>query len=1232
MIKCNIISLNVRGLGAYQKRRKMYTQLRKSGASVICIQETHSTLKTEYVWKTEWGQHAIFNHGSSNSRGVAILFNNINRKNVRCLYQDNRGRCIICEVSINNIEILVVNVYAPNLDEPEFFTDIFDRISTTAYINLVIIGDFNVVLEHIDRTEYKVYNHKAAEKIREKMSEYNLVDQWRVMNPNAIQYSWYRYAPKYSASRIDYALVNEACRNKIMGAEYGSVTGTDHNMLTLELMFSTVNRGKGTWKFNNQLLMSKDFCASVSEKIKQILEKYQSVDAVKKWDILKYEVTTYIQTLARRIAHEKNNKFRQLEQKIATLKNQLSSQDDSSLAQQLHTAQTEYDELLTQKAMGAAFRSKARWLSDGEKCSKYFFSLEKQRAGAKTISVLKNSQGVLIDNPNEIMSELHSFYQRLYKSDHDVSFCLENKTTNKLSFQQMHKLENNLQIEELESALFAMKNDKSPGVDGLTVEFYKFFWNDIKLVLYEMMELSYENMLLPDSVTKGLITLLPKKDKDITMVKNWRPLTMLNIDYKIISKALANRIKSVLDSIISDDQSGFMKGRQISNTIRKTMDIIDILKKQHRSGHVISLDFHKCFDMIEVTAITGSMRYFGFGEYMINMIQLLQTNFFSAVCYNGNLSEWIEVTRSCHQGDPVSSYVFLMCGEVMSHMLKANKRIEPLIIFNEEEPLSQFADDTQLFQNATQTSLDATVETLDIVKRNTGLTVNYDKSAIHCINCEPMNTNTDWAWTKEYPVILGVDTSPCSTQIEKLLLRAEHVLNTWHYRQLSLTGKIMIVNTLVASIYMYLLQVLPDPSEEFYMQHDEMVTQYLWGKNKKPKISMITLKAAKISGGRKLVDIPKRIKSLKLPWLVKETNFLCNIRGELVPDALGVLFFDCNLNSKDAHLYINANSPTFWKEICYHWFDFTQNRQSVTPNKQIIWCNSEVRIDKRPVLLNNLAKAGLVYLEQLYNITESRFKTVEEITNEYAHISWLMYSSLLTAIPTEWKDCMRSNTTSVATNELMYDKLKEMKKPTAFVYNVLIEENSQILKLHVKINKLMSVSCTIVEYQKAFRAIHQVTNITKYRDFQYRLLVNAIHTNTKLYHWRIVDSQYCEWCINTQQTVKHLFFDCPRVQNFYQQIECFILMLDSCLNLTVNYKNVVLGNVHPQAKHVVNFLFLTAKQYIYSCKCCNKPLIYQQWLAKVKEICALERYIAKTQNKLSYHSKKWAIFETHDTP
>ncbi len=121
---------------------------------------------------------------------------------------------------------------------------------------------------------------------------------------------------------------------------------------------------------------------------------------------------------------------------------------------------------------------------------------------------------------------------------------------------------------------------KSPGSDGLTTEFYKMYWNEIKQYYVDSINFSFENGSLTELQKQGIITLLPKKDKNALIIDNWRPISLLNVDYKIATKVIANRIKNVLNSLIDANQTGFLKGRYIGENVRTIIELIEETKRK----------------------------------------------------------------------------------------------------------------------------------------------------------------------------------------------------------------------------------------------------------------------------------------------------------------------------------------------------------------------------------------------------------------------------------------------------------------------------------------------------------------------------------------------------------------------------------------------------------------------------------------------------------------------------
>ena len=141
-----------------------------------------------------------------------------------------------------------------------------------------------------------------------------------------------------------------------------------------------------------------------------------------------------------------------------------------------------------------------------------------------------------------------------------------------------------------------MKNSKSPGLDGFTVEFFNFFWIDIGIFI--LRSLKYRNGSLSITQKQGLITCLPKTNKSRLSLKNWRPISLLNVIYKLASSVIANRVKNTLQSVIHENQKGFIAGRFIGENIRLIYDVLFETKQQNIPGLILSIDFEKAFDTV----------------------------------------------------------------------------------------------------------------------------------------------------------------------------------------------------------------------------------------------------------------------------------------------------------------------------------------------------------------------------------------------------------------------------------------------------------------------------------------------------------------------------------------------------------------------------------------------------------------------------------------------------------
>ena len=155
-----------------------------------------------------------------------------------------------------------------------------------------------------------------------------------------------------------------------------------------------------------------------------------------------------------------------------------------------------------------------------------------------------------------------------------------------------------LTLQDYGKALKELPNNKSPGCDGFTTNFYKFFWIDIKELLFESYNYSFEKNAMTQEQKRGILNLLPKKDKDLRYLANWRPVSLLTTDYKILTKALAMKLQKVIPTIVDSDQVGYIKKRYIGENVRIIQDILLKADLEKLDAYITQIDFEKALILL----------------------------------------------------------------------------------------------------------------------------------------------------------------------------------------------------------------------------------------------------------------------------------------------------------------------------------------------------------------------------------------------------------------------------------------------------------------------------------------------------------------------------------------------------------------------------------------------------------------------------------------------------------
>lgn len=537
-IDLNVISLNVQGLRNRAKRLKIFQYCKRFRANYVLLQETHSLMQDELGWKRDWGNDIFFSHGTSHSAGVAILIGKSNEKvnnsNVMC---DNQGRYIILEVELNKEVITLMNLYGPNDDKGQkmYYEQIHRLLLTkVSGTQLLLGGDFNIFLDHtLDKKGGIARDRQALQTINNMIDDLSLVDVWRKQNPYKKCYTWPARQNPPVACRLDYWLVSASIVKNVVSVKINESIGTDHKLIQIKQKYEGENlRGPGFWKFNNSLLEDGKYKLELKKVIERKKEEHKNIqDARVKWDLLKYEIQSYTLTYSRAKARLRRELEFKLDQELRRLDNEMCDCENPSdeLVAQYSQIKRQLEKLMEYRARGEQIRSRMEWQEKGEKGTKFFFNLEKNRKSKSVVKELKIGNEILT-NQKDILSEEKHFYEELYSeksSERDKAYTpyfFNEIEIPKLTEEEKLSCEGILSDDECWKALIEMGDNKSPGSDGLTKEFYKVFWSEINIELLEGLNTGYSLGELSNSQKQGIITLLQKEGKDLSLLKNWRPV------------------------------------------------------------------------------------------------------------------------------------------------------------------------------------------------------------------------------------------------------------------------------------------------------------------------------------------------------------------------------------------------------------------------------------------------------------------------------------------------------------------------------------------------------------------------------------------------------------------------------------------------------------------------------------------------------------------------------------
>ncbi|KAH9786028.1 reverse transcriptase domain-containing protein [Citrus sinensis] len=492
-------------------------------------------------------------------------------------------------------------------------------------------------------------------------------------------------------------------------------------------------------------------------------------------------------------------------------------------------------------------RSKSLWLKEGDMNSRYFHSTASKRKRQNMIGRLWNSAGQWCSNPAVVNSLIGEYFSKLFHLEGSTSAYIISCVATKITAAQNQELLEPFTAIDVRDALFSMHPDKSPGPDGMNPVFFQKFWHIVGGDVTAACLNFIDNCEFPDELNATAIVLIPKKSKP-EYLADLRPIALCNVLYKIVAKMLANRMKAVLSLIISENQSAFVPGRAITDNILISAEIMYYLKRkrQGKTGIVaLKIDMSKAYDRIEWGFLKAMMLKLGFAARWVELILLCVSTVTYKVIQDNKEVGPIAPSRGLRQGDPLSPYLFIICAEGLSSLLRKQERAGLMhgVRVARGAPIVThlfFADDCFLFFHANEQEARIIKQSLASYGAASGQVVNYNKSSIsysanvRAASAQQVCDILKVAATSNHGSYLGLPSSIGRNKNETFRFirdKAWRRLQSWNQKLLSRAGKEILLKIVAQAMPNYAMNLYLLPLD-LCRELERMMNSFWWGNHR----------------------------------------------------------------------------------------------------------------------------------------------------------------------------------------------------------------------------------------------------------------------------------------------------------------------------------------------------------------------------------------------------------------
>ncbi|XP_031126953.1 uncharacterized protein LOC116029190 [Ipomoea triloba] len=538
------------------------------------------------------------------------------------------------------------------------------------------------------------------------------------------------------------------------------------------------------------------------------------------------------------------NRKRHLEARILGIQQALSYTSLASLQALERKLIRELNDVLDQEEALWFQKSRKDWIRDGDRNTRFYHTATVIKRNRGRVRFLK-IQGSWTDEPATVSNHIINYYVSLFcrLPREDGGNLAQIEPNRKITTEQANRLCGRVTIDEVKKAVFGMKKYGSPGPDGIPVIFYQHFWEEVGTVLTDMVNQALETGMVHKSLLQACMTLIPKKDTPETAA-DFRPITLLNVAFKVISKVLVNRMRPIMCKLIRPHQNSFLPGRSTLDNVILTQEIIHNMHKRNgkKGLMAVKIDLQKAYDSVDWEFLGDTLEGFGFPKKVIDLILFALKECDISIIWNGGRLPSFKPGRSLRQGDPLAPYLFNLVMERLAYDIHKEVSLgdwKPIRISRGRTSISHlfFADDLMLFSEATEHQANKMMECLRRLSKDSGLKVNFTKSQIFC------SPNTNASTKHRIADCMGIPLSPhldsylgipiLNKMVSKqtfnyVIDKMRKKLAMWQADSLSMAGRRVLVQSALATIPTYTMQSMALPVSTC-SEIDKICRNFLWG-------------------------------------------------------------------------------------------------------------------------------------------------------------------------------------------------------------------------------------------------------------------------------------------------------------------------------------------------------------------------------------------------------------------